>query len=125
MEALDATPRPIDELHPHACSRLKPPGEQGRCHAWQRDSGPENRAICIPDIDVLSQVQRARAIGPAVHSTFPRPKSAVPAAFDLLELNGQDTAPLFRKQARECRRLATLAQDSEEAPFGFVCPSTG
>jgi hypothetical protein len=27
------------------------------------------RGICIPDIDVLSQVQRARATGPAVHST--------------------------------------------------------
>jgi hypothetical protein len=88
------------------------------------DATPGNE-IPVRKIDVLSQVQRARAIGPAVHSTFPRPKSAVPAAFDLLELNGQDTAPLFRKQARECRRLATLAQDSEEAPFGFVCPSTG
>ena len=89
--ARDATPRPIDELHPHGCSRLKPAGEQGRCHAWQRDSGPENRAICIPDTCFhrfsVPEPSARQCIRPFPVQNRPcRPPSIC------LSLNGQDTA---------------------------------
>jgi hypothetical protein len=83
MEARDATPPLIDELDPHACSRLKP---------------PVSKVDTTPGNDLYPRYRRAFT-GSACPSHRPgsafdpsRPKSAVPAAFDLLELNGQDTA---------------------------------